>query len=110
MPRRYSKALLFFLSLVAVACLWKLPYLLAVIELCIALGILRVSGWGYWKYFVVCAGLGVVSEVYAIHAGAWSYALPQILGVPLWLPFLWGNAAIFFVSLSPHVAPKGKPS
>lgn len=34
-------------------------------------------------------------EMIAIWGGAWMYATPQFLGVPLWLFPLWGIAAIF---------------
>jgi len=31
----------------------------------------------------------------AIYFGAWSYANPTMLGIPLWLPLAWGIAAVF---------------
>jgi len=38
--------------------------------------------------------LGPLAEVWLIHAGAWEYTQPTLLGIPLWLPFLWGNASL----------------
>lgn len=105
-PRRYSKAVLFTLALVVAACFWRQPYVALLLEACIAVGLLYVSGWHYWKYYVLCALLGASSEILVIYFGAWSYTMPQLLGIPLWLPFVWGNVALFFVSLASHVTTK----
>lgn len=37
---------------------------------------------------------GPTTEIVAIYAGAWHYTQPLFLGIPLWLPFLWGVAAL----------------
>lgn len=107
MGKRYSKALLFILALVVAAIFWRQPYLTFGLEAAIGIGLLHVSGWMYWKYYALCALLGAASEVVVIYHGAWSYALPQLLGIPIWLPLIWGTASLFFISLAPHVA--GKP-
>jgi hypothetical protein len=39
---------------------------------------------------------GPLSEAWLIQAGAWQYATPHLLGFPLWLPFVWGNASLMF--------------
>lgn len=54
------------------------------------------------KYFIIfCYGFifGPASEMLAIHFGVWSYAEPQFLGIPLWLPFVWGAASITIASV-----------
>lgn len=38
---------------------------------------------------------GPVAESIAIYFGAWSYDNPALLGFPLWLPFVWGNAGLY---------------
>lgn len=40
---------------------------------------------------------GPLTEAIAIAKGVWRYELPEILGFPLWLPFLWGAASIVIV-------------
>lgn len=40
--------------------------------------------------------LGPLSEALEIYAGIWNYSAPDFLGFPVWLPFVWGNAALFF--------------
>jgi len=109
-PQRYTKALLFVLTLTVAAYFWQHPYVATIFEICIAIGLLSLSGWRYWKYYLSCAVLGAISEILVIHGGAWSYALPQLLGIPLWVPFAWGNASLFYISLAPHVTAKLRKS
>lgn len=44
--------------------------------------------------FIVAAILGSFGEITAVSAGVWSYSYPYFLGIPLWLPFLWGAVAV----------------
>lgn len=43
-------------------------------------------------YFIVCGLLGSIGESIIIVSGAWSYTDPQLINIPIWLPFLWGIA------------------
>jgi hypothetical protein len=40
---------------------------------------------------------GPISEMIAIYFGAWNYAHPDLLGIPYWLPFVWGNASLYII-------------
>jgi hypothetical protein len=51
----------------------------------------RTSACVYATGFV----FGPLAEGLAIQTGAWEYASPSVLGIPVWLPFVWGNAALF---------------
>lgn len=84
-----------------VVSLWESPHVLM-----IALFVL----YGFWQslvlkersyiYIFVIAGVfGPLAEIIAIYAGAWQYSLPQLLGIPLWLPPLWGLAGVFLVRI-----------
>src|SRR5712692_11417514 len=42
-----------------------------------------------------CGAFGAIAEAFGIASGAWSYTLPLASGVPLWLPVMWGIAALF---------------
>jgi len=44
--------------------------------------------------------LGPLAEAFCIYFGAWSYSESFILGFPIYLPFVWGNAAILFKRLT----------
>ncbi len=44
--------------------------------------------------YVAVFFIGSLSEVVAIFFGAWKYTLPDILGIPIWLPFAWGGTGV----------------
>ena len=49
---------------------------------------------GDWAFALVAAVAGPAVEA-AIHAtGAFDYAEPDFLGIPIWLPALWANAGL----------------
>ena len=49
--------------------------------------------------FVIAGVSGTMVESLIMLAGPWSYAKPNLLNFPIWLPFLWGNAGILGVTL-----------
>jgi len=48
-----------------------------------------------FKFFILVGLSGALAESVAIYFGAWQYQNDFIIGVPLYLPFVWGNAGIF---------------
>lgn len=56
-------------------------------------------------YFVAFF-LGPLSEAWMISRDAWTYADPHFLGIPLWLPFLWGNASLMFNRINQYLQAK----
>jgi hypothetical protein len=70
--------------------LWRSSLLLMAILLALAalMGVrsIRLSG----LCLVSGALLGLAAEGLGVRVGAWSYAAPDILGTPVWLPVLWG--------------------
>lgn len=46
---------------------------------------------------------GPLAEAVLIAFGAWSYANSSVLGFPIWLPFVWGNAALYIVGLKQYI-------
>ncbi|KKT58053.1 MAG: hypothetical protein UX91_C0007G0039 [Candidatus Amesbacteria bacterium GW2011_GWB1_47_19] len=69
------KLLIFFLTEVAVIMIWD-----------------KRKDDGWWLLMAGIIGPGV--EVVAICGGAWSYSVPFVLGVPIWLPLLWGLSGL----------------
>ncbi len=55
--------------------------------------------WKECLLYIIVMISGPIAESIAIHFGAWTYAEPIIIGVPLWLPFAWGNASIYIIRL-----------
>lgn len=85
-----------FLSLVVVAFFWDRPLLATglMIIVSILMLLVRRSKEDLLLYFF-CALAGALSEAFGIAFGAWTYAFPNLIGIPYWLPFLWGIAGLF---------------
>ncbi len=45
------------------------------------------------------ATFGPLAEIIAVHFGVWSYSHATVIGIPLWLPLLWGLASVFFLKI-----------
>ncbi|MBI3849068.1 MAG: DUF2878 family protein [Verrucomicrobia bacterium] len=81
------------LSLVSL--LWHEP---VVLLLCLSI----IGAWMLWRwhrrsdvlFYLAGFVLGPLGEAMAVYFGAWTYAEPLFL-VPIWLPCLWGIAALF---------------
>jgi hypothetical protein len=92
---------LYALSVGAIAMLYPHPIILSV-----AMAILAVLAWrldpkpGDLLYLVAAAVFGPLAEAVAIARGAWTYADPDFLGIPLWLPVGWGLAYLLLKRLS----------
>lgn len=75
--------------------LWKDNFLVATI-----LAVLWAVCVRYWHtkednvLFVVGGFAGPILEATAVHLGIWSYTNPNFLGIPLWLPLIWGETVV----------------
>lgn len=87
------------ISLGLVATLYESPYLLLCALLFVAGSwyYFSLQDTAYLKVFFFTACFGPAAEIVAIHAGAWQYTMPQLGGIPVWLPALWGLAGMFIV-------------
>lgn len=52
------------------------------------------------KIYLYVFILGPLAEAFAIYFGAWTYSNPVIIGIPLYLPFVWGSAGVFISNLA----------
>lgn len=92
------------ISLLTVSLLWDMPVFLTTLLIFISGMMLSV-----WKsrddliLYASCGITGALAEAFAIKFGAWTYAFPNIGGIPFWLPFLWGIAALFIKRISLEV-------
>ena len=96
----------------AVSFLWKEPFLLAGILFLMSGAILLKRGKAELAVFLFASLFGTLAEFASIANGLWSY--PQVLffqdwplrafiWIPIWLPFLWGLAALGFVELNEYL-------
>jgi hypothetical protein len=80
--------------------LWRRPVTLS---LCYVLtSILVLYRWHTRSdliFYSVAFVLGPIGEMVTVHSGAWEYSRPLYF-IPVWLPFLWGIAALFIKKLS----------
>lgn len=95
-----SYAFIFLMSsatLLLVYLFWTETTLLPILLLCISFISLQFQPdrKSAALLFVVTAVFGSISEIFLIHIGVWHYALPQLYGIPVWLPLAWGNASLF---------------
>jgi len=94
-------ALLALATLFLTAVLWRYPVALIALLLVTAAVIYRIrpsatSVVVYATAFV----FGPAAEAVSITTGAWAYDSNNILGVPVWLPFVWGNAGLFILNMA----------
>jgi hypothetical protein len=50
--------------------------------------------------YVIVAVSGALAEASAISFGVWVYSMPDVIGIPIWLPFVWGIAGVFINRIS----------
>ena len=88
-------------TLFLTAVLWRYPVALIALLLVTAAAIYRIrpnatSVVVYATAFV----FGPAAEAMSITTGAWEYDASNFLGVPVWLPFVWGNAGLFIQNMA----------
>jgi len=102
-PKAYFPAVSFVItflltaaSLAAVALFWSNSLMLTGIIIAVSLAMFAIK---YETkeviFYLVMAIWGASAESIEIFFGAWSYSAPDFIGIPFWLPFGWGIAAIF---------------
>lgn len=88
-------------TLLSVVVLFRQTLLLLVILACMHVGTLYLlRSKRYLAIYAAASVLGPAAEAISIYAGAWSYSDPSFLGIPLWLPLVWGSAGVLFMKLS----------
>jgi len=97
-----TTAMFFLSTLSAIYFLWDHEMVLTFVAMAIGAGKLYIERGGFLIY-VTMAILGPIAEVVIVHAGAWQYGSPDWAGIPMWLPFLWGSAALSIQRLCRHV-------
>jgi hypothetical protein len=94
-----SEFSIYAVSLILVAGFWDRPVILTVCYTFIS--ILILLKWHTRKDLIFyCVGfiLGSIGDSIAVYFGAWGYSKPFYL-IPLWLPFLWGIAALLIKNI-----------
>lgn len=82
--------------LISVSFFWKNTTLVIII-------LATISGIGLSKWknretvilFILSGIFGTIAEAIIVYFGVWTYTSPNFMGLPYWLPLLWGDAAVF---------------
>jgi uncharacterized membrane protein YoaT (DUF817 family) len=88
-------------TLFLTALLWRYPVALIALLVVTAAAILRIRPNATSVVVYITAFVfGPAAEAVSITTGAWDYDSSQLFGVPVWLPFVWGNAGLFILNMS----------
>ncbi|UCG51572.1 MAG: DUF2878 family protein [Candidatus Latescibacterota bacterium] len=88
------EAVVYVLCIALASTLWERPFLLFICYL--GLSLLMLIWWhapGDLILYFVAFVFGTLADIVAVYFGAWSYSKPLYLA-PVWLPPLWGIAAL----------------
>ncbi len=99
------------LAVAEIALCHRHAVLLAALLVATAMIAVAVSGFSRHLFALYGIGgvLGPTAEVLAVSAGAWRYAAPDFLGIPLWLPFAWGLVSILSAAIAATVVELMRP-
>jgi hypothetical protein len=104
--RELALALLAFCVLVVtVSSLWTNNLLLTLLMLVEFAAVL--SRWHDRRdlsYLLVIGGMGSLAEAVFVRSGAWHYANPTFLGIPMWFPVAFGSAGVIGGRLARTIA------
>ncbi len=104
MPDRMKfvlNALLALATLLLTAVLWRYPVALIALLLVTAAVIFRIRpNATSVVVYATAFFFGPAAEAVSITTGAWAYHSDNFLGVPVWLPFVWGNAGLFIFNMA----------
>jgi hypothetical protein len=90
-------------SVALASLLWRFPWFLALSFLLLSAFVLhRWHDRSDLASYLIGFVMGSTGEAVAVYFGAWQYSKALFL-VPIWLPFLWGIAALFMKRLTATV-------
>ncbi len=96
-----TSLLVLILAAFAIIGLWQVPWVL-VLTLCVLAWLKHILFPIKWEllWFLAIGAMGAYAEALIIQeGGAWSYSNPQLFGIPIWLPAIWGLAAIALMTM-----------
>ncbi len=95
----------FSLLVLAVSTLWRDNLLLTLVMLVeVTLALLLWHDRQDVSFLLVVGGMGSLAEAAFVRSGAWHYANPSLLGVPIWFPVAFGTAGLILGRLTRTIA------
>ena len=96
-----SDIILFILGIAAISLLYKHNFILTILLLLFWIFALKFWHLKHDFYFFITAMIiGPIAEIVAIYFKVWSYSNPTFLGIPIWLPLVWGFSVILIKRFS----------
>ena len=98
--KKLEKELIFDIVLFGVGILFIVLFYQNNILLTVLLFVAWLFALKFWHkkhdayFFIVGAIVGPIGEIVAISFGVWQYTNPSFLGIPIWLPLVWGLAVV----------------
>lgn len=72
--------------------IWLTTIIISIVSV---IGLIKWKSWLTFTIFIFGALWGPLCEIISIKFGVWQYAIPNMINIPIWLFFVWGNAAAF---------------
>jgi hypothetical protein len=97
----FFEILLFSAAVASISLFFQNSFVLAIV-----LFGLWLTGFVFWHkrhdavFFATGAIVGSIAEIICVNYGAWQYANPSFLRIPLWLPFAWGLASVLVIRIA----------
>ena len=93
--------IIFFVVIFTISLLWRYNTILFIALIIECIIIVKLWHQKYdIVYFIVGAILGPLGEIVCIYYGTWIYINPNFLGIPVWLPLVWGIASIILMRIA----------
>lgn len=95
---------IYVLTVILVSLLWQRPFILCLC--CLLMSSIMLYRWHSGSdvvFYFVAFVFGSAADMIAASFGAWRYTEPLYL-IPIWLPPLWGIAALLLKKISESVA------
>lgn len=110
MKKRFIVAVIAALEIAAVSFLHNNEGLVFFATTALALGLLATFKFNklYLRSFILFGVLGMLAELLPVYMGAWTYSTNDLLGVPAYLPILWGSAGVVIVYWANKIGAYGK--
>lgn len=87
--------LLLFLGIICTITLWKYSPIIQIIIIVITLTTLTLyHNKDDLVFFIIGVLFDGLGEIMAVYFGAWTYAQPELWGIPLWIPIFWGTSFV----------------
>lgn len=100
-------SLITLIALLSVTFLWKYNLILMIILIVLSIIFLLIlKNKKDLVLYLICGMSGALAEAFIVFRDVWIYQNPDIIKIPIWLPFLWGIIVLFIKQVSIKIDPQ----